>query len=144
MTARTADPRYFTFDRMQRVRRVSAIARLMDTAVAIPFTKFRFGADSVLGLVPGVGDAASALISLYIVNEARRLGVPSHKLGLMVANVAVDTFGGSVPVIGDIFDIYFKSNRRNLQILLDHFEISEDACVILSTRDKEVFVRIHF
>jgi hypothetical protein len=111
---------------MQRLRRVSAIARLMDTAVAIPFTKFRFGAESILGLVPGVGDAAGALISLYIVNEARRLGVPPHKLGLMVANIAVDTVGGSVPVIGDIFDIYFKSNRRNFRILLDHFQVSED------------------
>jgi hypothetical protein len=126
MIARTADPTDFTIDRMQRLRRVAAIARLMDTAVAIPFTSFRFGADSILGLVPGVGDAAGALVSLYIVNEARRLGVPANKLGLMVANIAVDTVGGSVPVIGDLFDVYFKSNRRNLQILLDHFQVSHD------------------
>lgn len=61
-------------ERIRRLRRLAGIARLMDTAVGIPGTRFRFGADSVLGLVPVLGDGAGALVGLYIVNEARRMG----------------------------------------------------------------------
>jgi hypothetical protein len=108
-----------------RLRRVHAIARLMDTAVRIPGTGIRFGADSVLGLIPGIGDAGGALVSLVIVNEARRLGVPNQLLVKMLANIGLDTLGGSVPIIGDLFDVYFKSNWRNMQLLLEHFEMNE-------------------
>ncbi len=98
----------------------------MDTAIRIPGTGIRFGADSVLGLIPGVGDAGSALVGLFIVNEARRLGVPRHKLVRMLGNLGADAVTGSVPLLGDLFDVYFKSNRRNLQILLDHFDMTEE------------------
>ncbi len=101
----------------------------MDTAIRIPGTGIRFGADSVLGLIPGVGDAGSALVGLFIVNEARRLGVPKHMLVRMLGNLGADAVTGSVPLLGDLFDVYFKSNRRNLQILLDHFDITEDQLV---------------
>jgi hypothetical protein len=115
--------------RLRRLRRINAIARVMDTAIRIPGTGIRFGADSVLGLIPGVGDAGSALVGFFIVNEARRLGVPKRKLVRMLGNLGADAVTGSVPLLGDLFDVYFKSNRRNLQILLDHFHMTEDQLV---------------
>ncbi|MBM7048476.1 MULTISPECIES: DUF4112 domain-containing protein [Rhizobium] len=115
-----------TFDRNRRLRRMVAVATLMDTAVTIPFTRIRFGADSVLGLAPGLGDAAGAAISLVLVNEARRLGLPKEKLLGMLLNVGIDTFGGGVPILGDLFDVYFKANKRNVDIVLDHFGMTRD------------------
>jgi len=110
-------------ERLRRLRRLHGIARLMDTAIRIPGTGIRFGADSVFGLIPLVGDAGGALVGLYIVNEARRLGVPPNKLVQMLGNVAVDGVVGSVPVAGDLFDLFFKSHRRNLDIILQHFDV---------------------
>lgn len=112
--------------RLQKMRRLSRISRLMDTAVGIPGTRLRFGADSVLGLVPILGDGAGALVGLYIVNEARRLGLPREKIAKMIGNVAMDSVVGSVPLFGDLFDVYFKSHRRNVQIILDHFGVQPE------------------
>ena len=109
------------FEQLTRLRRMRALARLMDTALRLPGTRVSLGADSILGLIPGIGDFAGAAISLFSINEARRLGVPKDKLLKMLLNVGVDTLAGSVPVIGDVFDVYFKSNRRNLAVVLDHF-----------------------
>jgi hypothetical protein len=108
-------------EHLTRLRRMRGLARLMDTALRIPGTRISLGADSVLGLIPGIGDFAAAAVSLVIVNEARRLGVPSDKLVKMLVNVGFDTVAGSVPVLGDVFDVYFKSNRRNLALVLEHF-----------------------
>ncbi|MBO9099157.1 DUF4112 domain-containing protein [Rhizobium sp. K1/93] len=110
---------------VSRLRRAHGIARLMDSAIRIPGTGISFGADSVMGLVPGIGDAGGALIGLVIVNEARRLGVSNQLLLKMLGNIGLDTVAGSVPLIGDLFDVYFKSNRRNVQLLLEHFEVEE-------------------
>ncbi|XUY28920.1 DUF4112 domain-containing protein [Agrobacterium sp. rho-8.1] len=115
-----------TAARLRRLRRLSGVARLMDTAIGIPGTRLRFGADSILGLVPLVGDGAGALVGLYIVNEARRLGIPPEKLARMVGNVALDSVVGSVPLLGDIFDLYFKSHRRNVDMIFDHFGVDRD------------------
>ena len=112
-------------ERLRRLRRLSALARLMDTAIRVPGTNIRFGADSVLGLLPVVGDASGALIGLLIINEARRFGLPKEKMAQMFGNLAADAVAGSVPVIGDLFDIYFKSHRRNVKIILDHFGLDE-------------------
>ncbi|MBB3350224.1 hypothetical protein FHT70_000125 [Rhizobium sp. BK049] len=97
----------------------------MDTAVRLPFG-VRIGADSVLGLIPAVGDVAGSLIGLFIIDEARRLGLPAHKLARMAVNLGVDAACGTVPLVGDLFDVYFKSHRRNVGIILEHFGISED------------------
>ena len=131
MTARTWEAgRNETFadrtERLRRLRRLSGIARLMDTAIGIPGTRIRFGADSVFGLIPLVGDAGGALVGLYIVNEARKLGLPPAKLTRMLGNVAADSVLGSVPLAGDVFDLFFKSHRRNVKMILDHFEIHPD------------------
>ncbi|AJC82758.1 MULTISPECIES: DUF4112 domain-containing protein [Rhizobium] len=117
---------YLTPAELEKIRRAVGIARLMDTAVRLPFIGVRIGADSVLGLLPGVGDVATSLIGLYILNEARRLGVPNHKLARMAVNLGIDAAGGTVPLVGDLFDVYFKSHRRNVGIILEHFGISED------------------
>lgn len=113
-------------ERLRRLRRLSGIARLMDTAIRVPGTGIRFGADSIMGLVPVIGDAGGALIGLYIVNEARRMGVPADKLAQMVGNIAVDSVVGSVPVFGDLFDVYFKSHRRNVDMIMQHFGVAPD------------------
>ena len=110
-------------DRLRKLRRIQRVARLMDTAIGIPGTRFRFGADSIMGLVPVVGDAGGALVGLYIINEARRMGVPNDKLAQMLGNLAADAVVGSIPVAGDVFDLFFKSHRRNLHIILDHFQV---------------------
>lgn len=107
--------------RLRRLRALDLIAKGMDTAVRIPGTKIRFGADTVLGLVPGLGDLAAAAVALAIVNEARRMGLPNDKLARMLTNVAIDGLLGAVPILGDIFDVYFKANRRNVAMILDHF-----------------------
>ncbi len=113
-------------EKLRRLRRLHGIARLMDTAIRIPGTGIRFGADSVFGLIPVIGDAGGALVGLYLINEARRMGVPSAKLVQMLGNLGVDAFVGSVPVAGDLFDLFFKSHRRNLDIILDHFELRRE------------------
>lgn len=112
-----------TPDLTRRLARLNGLARLMDTAIQVPGTNIRFGADALIGLVPGIGDASGALIGLFIVNEARRLGLPKRKLARMVANLGVDATLGAVPLAGDLFDVYFKAHKRNIQIILDHFEM---------------------
>jgi len=104
---------------MQRVRKVS---HLLDEAFRIPGTDFRVGLDPILGLLPVGGDLASALISLYIAFEAYRMEVPRHVLARMLTNVAIDTFGGSVPVLGSIFDATWKANRKNRSLLERHID----------------------
>lgn len=108
-------------DHVRRLRRVSRLARLMDTAIRIPGTGIRFGGDSVLGLIPGIGDVAGGAIGLYIVNEARQLGLPTSKIVKMLGNLGLDVVIGAVPLAGDVADVFFKAHRRNLNIILEHF-----------------------
>lgn len=104
---------------LKKLNRLKTIAKFMDSGWGIPFTKVRFGADSLAGLVPGIGDAGAAMVSLYIVLEARKLGAPNHLLLQMLANVAIDTGLGTIPVLGDVFDVLFKSNLKNIDLLHD-------------------------
>ena len=97
--------------------RARALTRLLDSAAAIPGTGIRFGLDPLLGLIPGLGDVAGAALAGYLVLVAQRLGAPRAVVLRMLANVAVDTVGGTVPLIGDAFDVAFKSNTRNLALL---------------------------
>jgi hypothetical protein len=83
---------------------------------------FRVGLDGLMGLVPGVGDLASAAFGAYLVFEARRLGASRLTLARMVANVAVDATLGSVPVVGDAFDFAFRSNTKNVRLLIRDLE----------------------
>ncbi len=97
--------------------RARTLARLLDSAVRVPGTGIRFGADAVIGLIPGLGDIGGAALAGYLVILAQRLGVPRAVVLRMLANVAVDTLGGTVPLIGDLFDVAFKSNLRNVALL---------------------------
>jgi len=108
-------------DQARTLERLRWLAVLLDTAVRLP-GGIRIGADAVIGLAPGVGDAITTAMAAYIVYEAHRLGLPKHKLLRMAANVAIDGLVGAVPVFGDLFDVAFKANIRNLKIIEDHLE----------------------
>ncbi len=111
--------------REDAIARVTMVAKLMDSAFLIPGLNRRVGLDSVLGLVPGIGDAISAALASYIIWEARQLGLPRWKIARMIGNVAVDTTIGAIPLAGDLFDVYFKSNERNLRIIHEHLGITK-------------------
>lgn len=109
--------------REDALARLSLVGRLMDSALTIPGLNRRIGLDAVLGLIPGVGDAISAAIASYIIWEARRLGLPRWKIARMIGNVAVDTAVGAIPVVGDVFDVFFKANERNMRIINEHLGV---------------------
>lgn len=102
------------------LRRLDGLARLLDERFGIPGTPWRIGLDGLLGFIPGVGDVIAGGLSLYLLMEARRLGLPRHLQARMLANIAADVVVGSVPVVGDLFDVAFKANRRNLKLLREH------------------------
>lgn len=106
------------------VEALDRLAWTLDSRWRIPGTGVRFGADAVAGLIPGIGDAATGLISAYIVLRAANHDVPRHVIARMVGNVALDTVVGSVPVLGSVFDLFFKANRRNIKLLRRHLERS--------------------
>lgn len=101
------------------VERMQFVARVLDESVRVPGTDFRIGLDPLLGLVPVTGDVVSGVLSLYIVVESARLGVSVPTLLRMLAHVGVDVAGGSLPVVGDIFDAAWKANVRNVSLALD-------------------------
>jgi hypothetical protein len=101
--------------------RLDMLARVFDTAFAIPGTNVRFGIEAVMRLVPGIGDAAASALSCYLLYEAHRLDVPKHVFAKMVANVEIEGVAGAVPVLGDLFDVGFRANRRKVAILREHF-----------------------
>jgi hypothetical protein len=103
-----------------RLRRLDKLSRLLDNAFAIPGTRFRIGLDGILGLIPGIGDATGAALSIYLIVQAARLGLPVSTLLRMVGNVALETVVGAVPIVGDIFDIVWKANIRNMALLRGH------------------------
>lgn len=106
--------------REDAIARVTLVANLMDSAFLIPGLNRRVGLDALIGLVPGIGDAISAALASYIIWEARQLGLPRWKIARMIGNVAVDTAIGAIPFAGDVFDVVFKANQRNLRIIHDH------------------------
>ena len=115
MTTATFDAR--RMDAQARLAWMRRLAWLLDAQFKLPFTRFRFGANGMLGLAPVAGDVALGLVSLYLVWEAKRLGAPNALLARMLANVVVEVAGGSVPLAGSLFDMAFKANLRNLALL---------------------------
>lgn len=101
----------------KELERLRGLARLLDTAFGIPGTRIRVGLDAILGLIPGGGDIAGAALSGVIVLVALRSGVPPAVLWRMVGNIAVDTAIGAIPLLGDLFDVAWKSNTKNVQLL---------------------------
>ena len=100
--------------------RIRTLTHVLDNAIVIPGTDIRFGLDPVLGLLPGGGDAIGSVMSVYIVAECLRLGLPKATLSRMLSNLFIDTVVGSVPMAGDLFDVGWKANSRNLKLLEAH------------------------
>lgn len=111
-----------TASTLKRLRRISYV---LDNAIPIPGTKFRFGIDPILGLIPGGGDTVSAFFAAYIVWEAAILGLPKPILIRMFSNILYDTFAGSIPVAGDLFDVAWKANARNVALLEEYLKSPE-------------------
>ena len=118
--ARAARP-YDAQSRRAALDRLDMLATVFDTAFILPGTNVRFGVESLLRLVPGIGDAAASLLSCYLLFEARRLGVPRLLFARMVMNVVLEGTVGAVPIAGDAFDVFFRANRRNVALLREHF-----------------------
>jgi hypothetical protein len=104
----------------ERLNQVQFLARIMDEQFVVPGTNIRFGWDTILGLFPGIGDALTSAISLLIVHHARQTGASPILLGRMLANVGVDFLLGSIPLVGDAFDLAWKANRKNARLLEQH------------------------
>jgi hypothetical protein len=109
-----------TFDRTRRIELLRRWSRLMDSAYRVPGTSIRFGWDPVVGLLPGVGDVATASLAVTILYHAYRLGVPGVVLARMLLNVLIDLAAGLLPVAGDLADVAWKSNSLNLALLERH------------------------
>lgn len=104
------------------VRRVNKLSKLLDSAFRVPGTNYKVGLDPILGILPGAGDTVAMGISLYIVFEALRAGVPRDVLVKMLLNIGIDTVIGSVPVLGTVFDAFWKANEWNAKLLVDHVD----------------------
>lgn len=100
-----------------RLHRLRRYARWLDASVRIPGTGVRLGFDSIIGLVPGLGDVVGAVLSLWVVVAAWRLGVRGAPLRRMLGNIALEGLVGVVPVAGDVFDVFFRANQRNVKLL---------------------------
>jgi hypothetical protein len=123
------EPEITTPEREQRLERIDLIARLMDDAFTIPGINYRIGWDALIGLIPVVGDAASAAITAWLIYEARRLGLPKRKVARMLANLGIDAAVGIIPLLGDVFDVAYKANRKNARIVRQYFGKSDGPTV---------------
>jgi hypothetical protein len=118
---RAAGPYSDPAARRAALDRLDLLATVFDTAFILPGTSVRFGVESLLRLVPGIGDAMASVLSCYLLYEAHRLGVPKLLFARMLGNVLLEGTIGAVPLAGDAFDIFFRANRRNVALLRRHF-----------------------
>jgi hypothetical protein len=105
----------------RKLSRLRGLSRLLDDAVRVPGTDYRVGLDPLIGLIPGGGDLIGGLISTYIVIEAARMGVPRTLLARMGRNILLELGVGTVPLLGDLFDVTWKANARNVALLEGHY-----------------------
>jgi len=112
-------------------QRIELMEQLLENVLTVPGTRFRVGLDSIIGLVPVVGDLVTAAMGAWIVWEARNLGMSKWQLMRMSANVGIDTLLGAVPLVGDAFDLAFRSNSRNLRIIRRHLDKHHPATVTI-------------
>lgn len=113
-------------ERERTLARLEQLASLLDDRFTVPGTDFRFGLDPILGLIPGIGDSATAALTGYMILVARRYRLPVSVQARMVLNLVLDWLVGSIPLLGDLFDFGFKANRRNLILLRRHLGAFED------------------
>ena len=103
------------------VKNLEWLAKLMDSQFSIPGTKIRFGLDAIIGLIPGAGDFASFVVSAIMLSTLAKRGASGYLLARMTANIVVDALVGAIPVLGDIFDVAFKANERNMKLMKEHY-----------------------
>lgn len=103
-------------------QRIEGLERLLEGLIQVPFMRRKVGLDAIVGIVPGIGDVVTAGMGLYLVWEARNLGLPRWQVWRMLGNIGVDTLLGAVPVAGDLFDFVYRSNTRNLKIIRKHLD----------------------
>lgn len=111
-----------SWSRRASLERLDRLSRLFDIAFLLPGTNIRFGVEAILRLVPGIGDLAASGLSCWLLMEAQRLGVPRRVLLRMIGNVVVEGVVGAIPIAGDVFDVAWRANRRNVRLLREHFE----------------------
>ena len=109
-------------EHQETLTRLRRLADLFDDRFRVPGTGRRFGLDGIFGLVPVVGDTATAAVSLYLAAEAWRLGMPFWVIIRMMINVVIDTLLGAIPLVGDLFDLAWKANQKNVQLVLTRLE----------------------
>lgn len=105
-----------------RIRQLESLADWMDSKFTLPGTKIKFGLDSLVGLIPGIGDTATLLVSAHIYRHAHSYNLPGHVKLRMLWNIFIDWLIGLIPVVGDLFDIKWKANRRNIELLKKHIK----------------------
>lgn len=120
--------------RADALRRMDLVAHVLDTAFVLPGTRQRIGIDAFIGLIPGIGDVLTTALSSYVIWEARGLGLPRRVIARMMGNLAVAGVIGMVPVAGDVFDAFFRVNRRNMRIVRDHLARHEPELVRAADR----------
>ncbi len=103
-------------------KRVEALEMLLERSFHIPGTRIPFGLDSIVGLVPVLGDLVTAAMGAYMIWEARNLGMSRWQLTRMAANLGIDTAIGAIPLVGDAFDLLWRSNSKNLRIIKRHLD----------------------
>ncbi|MFN3820361.1 DUF4112 domain-containing protein [Blastomonas sp.] len=103
-------------------KRIEAMEHVLERSFTLPGTNRKVGLDFALGVVPVIGDIVTGAMGLYIVWEARNLGMSKFQLMRMISNVGIDTVLGAVPLAGDMFDLFWRSNTRNLKIVRKHLD----------------------
>lgn len=119
-----------------KVKAIENLARLMDSQFKLPGIPLRLGLDTIIGLIPGIGDSAGLAIAGYIVYQSRRLGVSRTIVFQMVFNIFVDWMIGLIPIIGDIFDWGWKGNNKNAALLRDYVNSNCDETISMGTADQ--------
>jgi hypothetical protein len=104
-----------------QLKGIEMLSKLMDSQFTIPGTNIKFGLDSLIGLIPGIGDFSTFIVSGYMVHVLAQNGASGNVLARMILNIIVDALFGSIPVLGDIFDIGFKANQKNMQLMRAHY-----------------------
>lgn len=125
---------HLTRDAASARLRIEMMERILERAFVIPGINRTVGLDAILGLLPVAGDAIAGLLGLYIVWEARNLGMPKLTIARMLANVGIDTAVGAIPVAGDLFDFLFRSNSKNLRLVKRHLDKHHPGTAIISAR----------
>lgn len=118
-------------------KRLRRLAWFLDSSIRLPYIDYRIGADGIIGLIPGLGDTVGALLSSYIVLEAAKLGASKSVLLRMALNIAIETIVGIVPIVGDLFDMAWKANLRNVRLLDSYLKSPQR-----TRRESTIFVAI--